>query len=82
MHGIERTGARHGLTPLEGRMEKTKPEDRNEVDDEPVGDDELEGVSGGTVGWDTVSVPRGRWPQRPQDPLAGMVGELTDVTGS
>lgn len=63
-------------------MEKTKPEDRNEVDDEPVGDDELEGVSGGTVGWriDTVGVPAGR-PQ-PHNPPSGMIGELTDVTGS
>lgn len=59
-------------------MEKTQPEDRNEVDNEPVGDDELEDVSGG-VDWrtDPGGFPASRRGPQTPDPLSGTIGELT-----
>ena len=61
-------------------MEKKQPKDRDEVDDEPLRDEELENVSGGNTG-DWQSNPNG-FPdrrRRPQPPGAqsGMIGDLS-----
>lgn len=63
-------------------MEKNAPKDRSKENNEPLHDEELEKVSGGTAsGIDWVASPNG-FPERrrrpqPPGPLSGMIGEIT-----
>lgn len=60
-------------------MDKDAPKDRSDVDNEPIRDEELENVSGGTTAdWqDMRHTPQRRRQPVPNTPLGGMIGDLS-----